>query len=172
MSTLQQRLTLLESQVSSLERLMQFLSRVNGLDLSALRRAEMADLLTLYQDAVMLLALPGKQFDEEIFQRWAEIFIQISEYEMTRLKEVVKYDHTWQPFYQLCSKMMTAVRQKEGFTTTLVLQHLYATLDKGRKNLRDAAILMIQNASSEPPPMAKTLLQEGSHPKAQKHPKS
>ena len=165
MSDLQQRLTRLEAQVSSLERLVQFLSQVSGLDLSALRRAETADLLALYQDAVMLLAIPGNQFDEEIFHRWSEVFLQISEFELTKLKEVVKYDHTWQPFYQLCSRMMTTIRQKKDFLTTLTLQHLYAVLDKGRKNMRDAALIMIQNASSEPPPMAKTLLQEGSkHP--------
>lgn len=160
MDDLGPRVDLLEAQVSSLERLVQFLMRLNGLDLSALRRAETADLLALYQDAVMLLALCEPQFDEDVLKRWAEIFLQLSEYELTRIKSDVGFDHTWQPFYQLCSKMMTHVRQKKDFTTSLNLQHIYMSLDRGRKNLRDSAIVLIQNASTDPPPLVKALLKE------------
>lgn len=164
MADLAARISTLEAQVSSLERLVQFLMQVNGLDMSALRRATDQELLAYYQDAALLLAVPPTEIDPEVMKRWAEIYIQLSEYELTRVKHLVEYDHPWQPFFQGCLRMMTAVRQTKGFTTTLDLQTLYGVLDRGRRNLREAAVVMIQNASSEPPPMIKTLLKEGSEP--------
>ena len=160
MLDLPSRVHSLEAQVSSLERLVQFLLKVNGLDLSALRGASDRDLLKLYQNVILLLPIPASGIDPEVMKRWAETFLQLSEFELTRIKLMVDYDHTWQPFYQACSKMLAEIRRQPEFSANVDLQTLYGVLDRGRRNLRDAAVLLIQNASSEPPPMIKTLLRE------------
>lgn len=170
MSDLSARLSTLEAQVSSLERLVQFLMQINGLDLSGLRRASDQELLVYYQDAVLLLGVPPAQIDVEVMKRWAEIYIQLSEYELTRVKLLVEYDHTWQPFYQGCLRMMTAVRQSKDFLANVDLQTVYGVLDRGRRNLRETAIIMIQNAATTPPPIVETLLKEGVDPLDPKDP--
>ena len=158
MSKTQQRL--LEARVSVLERQVQFLLRVNGLDLSALRNVPDEDLLKYYRDAVQLLGLKAKQYPPEAVERWAQLFCQLSEYETARLQNIVDYAHTWEPFYHLCVRMMTAVRQHKDFASDVGLQHLYALLDKSRKNLREVAIISIKAYPEALPPKARVLLKE------------
>jgi len=153
-----ERVRLLEARVSLLEKHINFLLNAYGLDRSAFRDAPDNILLNLYRDAVMLIGIDPSKIDEEVIKRWAETFMQLSEYEFTRLQSVVNYDHTWEPFYQLCVRMMTALRQHKKFGTDLSLQQLYALLDKDRVNLRDAAIVMIQACNTAVPTNIKVLL--------------
>lgn len=153
-----ERLKLLEANVSVLEKQVRFLLQVNGLDLSVFRNASNKVLLELYRDAVQLLAINPGDIDAEVMKRWAEIFMQLSEYELTRLQDIVGYDHTWEPFYQLCIRMMTAVRHNKRLPRDVGLQHLYALLDRDRQNLRDSAIMMIKNGESTLPTNIKVLL--------------
>jgi hypothetical protein len=154
----EERVRLLEAQVSLLEKHVDFLLQVHGLDTSIFRTASDEILLELYRDAVMLLGYDPNDIDKEVIQRWAETFLQLSEYEFTRLQPLVNYDHTWEPFYQLCTKMMTAVRHNKKLGTDLSLQHTYALLDKDRTSLRDAAIMMIKSTESKLPTNIKVLL--------------
>lgn len=149
---------LMEARVSVLEKHVSFLLKVHGLDLSAYRNADNDTLLSLYRDAVQLLSFEPKDIPSEVIKRWAEIFMQLSEYELTRIREVVDYEHTWEPFYQLCIKMMTAIRHHPRLPKDMALQHLYALLDRDRRNLRDSAIMMIKNSNSELPTHIKVLL--------------
>lgn len=160
MSKEQQRL--LEARVSVLERQVQFLLRVNGLDLSALRNVPDESLLKYYRDAVQLLGLKAEQYPPEVVERWAQLFCQLSEYETARLQNIVDYAHTWEPFYHLCVRMMTSIRQHKDFASDVGLQHLYALLDKSRKNLREVAIISIRAYPETLPPKAKVLLKEES----------
>jgi len=154
----QQRL--LESRVSVLERQVQFLLRVNGIELSALRGESDEKLLKYYRDVVQLLGLERKQYPPEVIEQWAQFFCQLSEYETTRLQNIVDYEHTWEPFYHLCVRMMTAVRQRKDFVSDLGLQHLYGLLDRSRKNLREIAVMMIKRYPETVPPKARILLKE------------
>ena len=156
----QQRL--LEARISVLERQVQFLLRVNGIDLSALRDVPDEKLLKYYRDAVQLLGFRSEQFPPEIIERWAQLFCQLSEYETARLQNIVDYEHTWEPFYHLCIRMMTTVRQHSDFASDIGLQHLYGLLDRSRKNLREIAIIMIKRHPETLPPKAKILLKEES----------
>jgi hypothetical protein len=133
---------LLDARMDGLEKQVAFLLRVNGLDLSHFRTVKDDELLGLYQDAVQLVAVVPKGMALEVIERWAEFFIQLSEYEFTRLQPIVSFDHTWEPFFLLCTKMMTQVRHDPKLPDSLRIQQLYALLDKGRKNLRDAAVIM------------------------------
>lgn len=152
-------LRLLEARLSSLERQVQFLLRINGLDLSALRSTSNEKLLKYYQDAVQLLGLKSKQYPPELVEQWADLFAQLSEYECTRLQLIVDYEHTWEPFYHLCVRMMTGLRQHKDMPTDVGMQHLYAFLDRSRKNLRDVAVMMIKKYPDTIPTKAKTLLE-------------
>ena len=133
---------LLDARIDGLEKQVAFLLRVNGLDLSHFRSVKDDALLQLYQDAVQLVAVVQRGIALELIDRWAEYFIQLSEYEFTRLQPIVSFDHTWEPFFLLCTKMMTQVRQDPKMPESTRIQQLYALLDKGRKNLRDAAVIM------------------------------
>ena len=133
---------LLDARIDGLEKQVAFLLRVNGLDLSHFRSVKDDALLQLYQDAVQLVAVVQRGIALELIDRWAEYFIQLSEYEFTRLQPIVSFDHTWEPFFLLCTKMMTQVRHDPKMPESTRIQQLYALLDKGRKNLRDAAVIM------------------------------
>jgi hypothetical protein len=154
----EERIRLLEAQVSLLEKHINFLLKVHGLDTSIFRHADDEILLELYRDAVMLLGYDPEDIDEEIIRRWADTFLQLSEYEFTRLQPLVNYDHTWEPFYQLCIRMMTVVRHHKDIGTDIGLQQLYALLDKDRQNLRDAGIMMIKMCGNKLPTNIKVLL--------------
>lgn len=151
---------LLEARLSVLERQVKFLLNINGLDLSALRDVSDKELLKYYQDAVQLLGLRARQIPPEAAEHWADLFCQLSEVELVRLQQLVEYDHTWEPFYHLCIRMMTSVRQNKKLHSDVGLQHLYAFLEKGRKNIRDAAIIMIKKHQDTLPNKAKLLLRE------------
>jgi hypothetical protein len=153
---------LLDARVANLEKQITFLLRVQGLDLSAFRTSTDAELLKVYQNAVHLLSVINKGVDLEIVERWSEYFIQLSEYEFTRLQPIVSFDHTWEPFFLLCTKMMTQVRSDSRLAENASIQQLYAVLDKGRKNLRDAAVTMCHKYPSTLTAKGKILLRDSS----------
>jgi hypothetical protein len=153
-------ITKLEARVKNLEGQVAFLLRVNGLDLSALRNAPDGDLLKIYRDSIQILGLQTKDLAPEACVQWAELFCQISEFELVRLQQLVDYDHTWEPFYTLCVRMMTATRHAKGFAKNGELHHLYAFLEKGRKNLRNSAVIMVQKYPQSIPQSVKVLLKD------------
>jgi hypothetical protein len=55
---------------------------------------------------------------------------------------------------------MTSVRQHEEFASSVGMQQLYALLERGRKNLRDSAVLMIKRYPEDLSPEAKVLLRD------------
>jgi len=144
-------------QVRILEKQVAFLLKINGLDLSALRNAPDTELLMWYRNAVTLLGT-SKTIPPEMISPWAEIFLQLSEMELHRIADLVEYRHTWEPFYQVAVKCMTHVRQHADFSRDLHLQQLYAVLDKGKRNIRDAAVIILTEHPKGLPPRAKALL--------------
>lgn len=150
----------MEARIGNLESQVKFLLRVNGLDLSALRDAPDEELLKYYRDSILLLGMQEHQFAPEIVTVWAELFCQFSEFELVRLQKIVEYDHTWEPFYHLCLKMMTGLRHRKGFSRNEELKNIYALLEKARKNLRDAAVIMIKKYPQSLPQSSKILLKD------------
>jgi hypothetical protein len=133
---------LTDARIANLEKQVAFLIRVNGLDLSSFRTASDEELLKIYQNAVHMLSVIGRGVDLEIIEKWSDYFLQFSEYEFTRLQAIVSFDHTWEPFFLLCTKMMTQVRHDKRLGENVSIQQLYALLDKGRRNIRDSAVVM------------------------------
>lgn len=149
---------LLEARLNVLEKQVQFLLKINGLDISELRSATDKALLRIYQDVVHLLAVPSKRIPIETIDKWSELFIKLSEIEFIRIQKIVEYDHTWEPFYQLCVTMLTSIRQQEDFGIDLNLHHVYAVLERGRKNIRDAAVVMMKKYPNTVPARARLIL--------------
>jgi hypothetical protein len=156
----EQEIRKLEARVVNLESQVAFLLRINGLSLSALRTASDDELLKHYRDAVQLIGLREQQLSPDVCLCWSELFCQLSEFELIRLQGLVDYAHTWEPFYHLCIRMMRVVRHARGFARNGELKHLYAFLEKGRKNLRDAGVIMIQKYPQGVPKMAHVLLKD------------
>lgn len=151
---------LLQARVDQLEKQVDFLLRINGLDLSALRSVPDEVLLKYYQDAVQLLGLVPPQMPPEAIERWAELFLQLSEYEVVRLQGIIDYTHTWEPFYHLCIKLMTTVRQHPQMGEDVGLSYLYALLDKGRRNMKGVAVIMCKKHPEGLPPKALVILKD------------
>lgn len=158
--SLKHQMSLMEAQIKNLERQVEFLLRINGLDLAGLRTASDDDLLKLYQDAAQLLAVIQRGIDLEIIERWSEYFLQLSEMELIRLQPIVSFDHTWEPFFLLCVKMMTQVRQNKLLPEKIRIQQLYALLDRGRKNLREAAVVMCRKFPGTLTTKGRTILKD------------
>jgi len=137
-----------------------FLLRISGLDVSKLRNSTDEELLSTYQSAVQLLGLPYRELELEAILQWSELFLQLSEYEMLRLKGIVDYTHTWEPFYQLCIRMMTVVRQHPQLPVEAKIQQLFAVLERGRSNIRDSAVIMCQKFPEDLSKRSKLLLQD------------
>ena len=154
---------LLQARISKLERQVEFLMRINGLDLSSLRTVSDEDLLKCYQDAVQLIGIGASKIPPEAIERWGELFLQISEIEVVRLQGIVEYHHTWEPFYLLCTMCLTAVRHHKEFGADIGLQQLYALLDRGRRNLRETAVIICKLHPEDLPDRARILL-EGDGP--------
>lgn len=151
----------LESKVAVLEQQVAFLLRVNGFQLSEMRKIADRDLLRLYQDAVHLIAMVKKGIPLEVVERWAEIFLQLSEVEMVRLQPIVGFDHTWEPFYLLCTKMLTQVRESKEIQTSVKVQQLFAILEKGRQGIQSCGVVMCHKFQETLTDTGKALIDDG-----------
>ena len=150
----------LTATVRNLQKQVDFLLKITGLDLSSLRGASEEELIGYYRDAVQLLAVQEKHLTPELMELWAKGFCQFTEYEFLRLQKAVEYAHTWEPFYTLCVRMMTSLRHHKDFTASTDLKFLYSFLSKGLQNLRDSAIIMIRQNPEKLSKKARVLLKE------------
>jgi len=151
----------LESKVAVLEKQVTFLLKVNGFHLSEMRKISDENLLRLYQDAVHLVAVVRKGIALEVVERWAEIFLQLSEVEMVRLQPIIGFDHTWEPFYLLCTKMLTQVRESKEVKTQVRVQQLFALLEKGRQGLQSCGVMMCHRFQDTLTDTGRTLIEVG-----------
>jgi hypothetical protein len=149
---------LLRARISALEKTVQFLLRLNGMDLSELRNASDGDLHEHYIDAVRTLKGDHPKMEKATY--WADLFVKISEYELLRLRDITGYPHTWEPFYLLCVKYMTFVRKHPRLGKEPPLLRLYALLEKGRASLRDSAIIMLRLSEDKLGPRTRILIKD------------
>jgi len=150
---------LLEARVRILEQQVEFLLKLNGLNISEFRSVDDSTLLSVYRDAVQLLGLSEQRIDLEIIENWSNVFLQLSEIEMIRLQPIVELKHTWEPFYLLCLRMMTFVRTHPKIDVSVRTQHLYAALEKGIRGLRAIGAIMLKRNPDTIPRKAQVLLE-------------
>jgi hypothetical protein len=153
------RISTLEDEVRDLKKRVEFLMKINGADLNELRRAEDGTLMGHYRDAVQLLGYTGT-FGLDTMEKWSLIFAQLGEPEFRRIQRLVDFDWTWEPFLRLCLKMMTILRRSREFATSPPHQQTYALLDRGRRNMRDSAVIMIRSSRDLPPEVKGLLIDD------------
>jgi len=149
---------LLVARVSVLEQQVEFLLRLNGLNVSRFRSASDDELLNVYRDTVQLLGLSDRRFELETIEQWSDIFLQISEIEVVRLQPIVEVVHTWEPFYLMCLHMMGQVRVHPKMDSSIRTQQLYAALDKGLRGLRAVGVLTLKKNPHDLPAKANVLI--------------
>jgi hypothetical protein len=137
-------LDLYNARLAVLEKQVEFLLKLNGLNLSRFKDADDEELLRVYRDTVQMLGVSDERIPLEHIEQWSEVFLQISEVEVVRLQPIVEIMHTWEPFYLLCQRMMTHVRTHPKLDISLRTQQLYATLDKGIRGLRAIGAIMLK----------------------------
>ena len=137
------RLLFAEQKLARLEGAVNLLFEVN--QLAGSRFAEMDDpeLHQVYGDVVDAMSETEWHVDRMI--DLGEVFLRITEVEISRLNEILQIDCAWKPFYRLCLKMTRELGVSVEVDTNLEMQRARDLLYQGRKNLQTIAILFIEN---------------------------
>ena len=133
------------------ERRVEFLSYITGVDVTGLRTATDEELVGLYREARLAFKRPFEEISPAEIQKWGETFLQISEEELRRLARRVTTRRPWNAFYLLCGRLQRGLRQKHGFTTSDDCKALYRLLERGRRSLGHSLVLATEILGSERP---------------------
>ena len=133
----------------SIDERMNFLMRVNGLDISALRDAPIEMLKGFYDEAETFLELNAFGLPYQQMEQWAKVLLQFTEIEYERLVGPTQDLHPWKTFYFLCRHLMRTLRQRKGFATHPRMQQAYRLLDKARKHINQSAMIFEETQASE-----------------------
>jgi excisionase family DNA binding protein len=125
----------------SIEHKLDFLMRVNGLDVSALRDAKTEVLLSAYDEVCEFLQVDSFNISWDQMQEWAKIFLQFTELEYERLVGPTMDAQPWKPFQLLCRHLMESLRRKKGFGSHPQMQQTYRLLDKARRHIAQSALV-------------------------------
>jgi hypothetical protein len=132
----------------SMESKLNFLMRINGLDVSALRDAKTPVLVGAYDEVEEFLDLNSHEVPREQMEEWAKLFLQFTELEYQRLIGPTMNDQPWKPFHFLCAHLMRTLRRKKGFGANEKMQQTYRLLDKARKHIAQSAMVFEEVRSS------------------------
>lgn len=138
----------LKVRLHSIDEKVNFLMRVNGVDVSVLRDAPIETLLTLYDEVEEFLDMDTRKIKLPLIEQWAEVFLQFSEIEFDKLVAPTMQQEPWQPFHRLCLEMMKDIRKRKGFQCTLSYQRVYRLLEKARKSLVGAATVFTKSRAA------------------------
>lgn len=139
------RLLFLEREVERLKEAVNMLFEVNGMVASRFSKMEDDQLIQLYQ--VVENELGEEDWPAERLLSFCEIFIKVTEIEIDRLNDMLKVDHSWQTFYQLCMKVTRFVATHQDLSSSLELQRIRDLLVVARKNLSTIAVLFVERAA-------------------------
>jgi hypothetical protein len=132
-----------------IEKRLNFLMEVNGLNVSELRDVSDKDLVKLYDEACDFLDVPMESINLKQIESWAKIFYQISELELVRMIGPCSDIEPWKPFYNLCIRMMSALYNSGDFSADAKLQEIYQLLERSRRNIVQAAVIFDENFSTQ-----------------------
>lgn len=139
----------------SIESKIDFLMRVNGLDISGLRDISDEDLIKLYQSICDLLVHDIHDVSFREMDKWAELFCQFTEIEFDRLWLMTQEMRPWYPIHATCIYMMRSLRRRKHFTNNHDMQQTYRLLDKARTNLSRAIVVYMEAKTEELGPAEK-----------------
>jgi len=131
-------------QIESIERRLDLLMEASGLNVSGLRDATDEELIALHKEAKEFKAIDHKKITLDHIQTWCPIFAQLTTLEFDRLLNLVPEVRPWMPFYDLCIRFMRHTRRRNAFRTSWHSQEAYRLLERGRKNLETAIIVVTE----------------------------
>lgn len=133
----------------SIDHKLNFLMRVSGLDVSALRDAPVETLIQIYDEASDYLELNAAEVTVEQMEKWSHIFLQFTELEFDRMVGPTQDTSPWKPLHQLCVHWMRSLRRRKGFPSSQRMQEVYRILEKGRKSLGQAIVVFNESRAGE-----------------------
>lgn len=138
------RLIMAEQEIRRLRLSVNLLFEVNNL--AASRFANMTDpeLLSLFETITNACDLDNWNLNE--IDKFAELFIQVTEVEVDRINELSNIDNAWLPLLQLCTKLTRRIVSDRELSTNINLQKIHTKLMMGRKNLSAVALFFIEKA--------------------------
>lgn len=128
--------------IQSLERRVNFLLEINGMDVSILREASDQDLLTLYDKIRLLDADTLYNIRPKDARQLASVFLQFTEIEFYRLRELTGNDTPWTCIHDCCLQLMQQIHDHPEFRSSDLLAEIYRILDKARRQL-NASVEMV-----------------------------
>jgi len=139
--------------LQSMEDRLDFLMRVADLNVSGLRDSSTAELIELYDEAADYLDIDLTQVPLDKMRDWADVFLQLSEIELERMVGPTQDHEPWHPFHELCLGLMSALRRRKGFSGNPEQQQAYRVLEKARKSLSRAALILSENHAARVGPV-------------------
>jgi len=134
----------------SIEKNIDFLMHVNGLDVSSLRDAPTEHLMFLYEEVCHYLDMKKtRDVETAIMVKWAEVLIQVTEVELERLVGPTQNVEPWRPFYDMCRLFMSELRKRKSFPHSGPMQHAYRLLDKARKSIGIAIVVFTESRAAD-----------------------
>jgi excisionase family DNA binding protein len=97
----------------------------------------------LFRAATSYLTADKYQLKE--IESWAVLFVQIDEKTLMAVAEATKTLKPWEVFYTLVDRMLSFLSKSKELKGSLHLQSVKAKLDVGRRKLREAAMLWIED---------------------------
>ena len=148
------RLLFCERELDRLRMAVNKLYEINNLSASRFSKMSETDLMGMYHQVQEMLGedeWPIKQMAET-----CEIFIKITEMEISTINDLLGVDNCWRPFFELCLKMTKYVSTHPKMDTDLDLQRVRDLLYASRKNLSAIAVLFVEKSATFGP--SRTLL--------------
>lgn len=141
----------LRVKLKAMDRRLDFLMHINGLDVAILRDAPDEKLIELYDEVCEYLDAPRTNRRRQMahIQRWAQIVMQVTELELERLVGPTQDTTPWGPFYQLVRMLMREVRGRKHFSHNESFQFTYRMLDKARKSLGQAIVVFTEAQAAD-----------------------
>jgi hypothetical protein len=133
----------------SIERKLDFLMRVSGLDISSLRDAKTDVLIAAYDEVCELLDANAQDIPYTDMRKWVGLILQFTELEYERLVSPTMDTQPWKPFHCLCIHLMNTLRRKKGFANHQEMQETYRLLDKARKQISYSALIFEESRAGK-----------------------
>jgi|GEM_PF-6219386 len=144
--------------LKGIEKKLDFLMKVNGLDVSLLRDVDVSVLVSVYDEVCAFLELNAHDVPYDQMEEWAKVFLQFTELEYEQLVGPSQDLQPWKPFHVLCKHLMHTLRRKKGFSSHYRMQQSYRLLDKARKHIVQSALVFEESRAPEIGPRRVTQL--------------
>lgn len=139
------RLLLLELRTARMEKALSLVFKVNEIQASQFEQMNDGELFNLHSN--FNSEKDENEWTVDRMLSCCEVYMKITEYEISRLNEILKIDHSWKIFLELNLKQSRYVRENPKTKFNLELQRIADLLAQGRKNIRSIATIFIERSA-------------------------